>query len=260
MLFNKYVYHPFISCREETSYNSENHYLYLYLCLNQLVNNLKIYKMIILDDGNLVPSPNNNLYHASIVEKHSLIIPDTSYIQQLGLSTKVIAHTDKGNKIEILKFHLNTISFYLIDNNKAPIQLFPNNELCSERSDKIGLKPNSFIPLYNCHGCTFLDGEFWINPYIFENDASGRNVNKKNIEILLDDEYTKVNENEIWDIAVFKNNNNNIVHSIRIKEGKIISKYDLFYESTHNLINEIELERYGGVENVNIDYFKKNNY
>lgn len=206
----------------------------------------------------LISKQRNNLYHVARIINHSLRIADTSYIQQLALSTEAIVKTDKNNNIEILNFHSNTISFYLIDPFKAPIQLFPNNELSTERSVEIGLNTNSFIPLYNCHGCTFAESQCWINPYIFEKNAFGQIINRKNIEVILDDEYIKVNKDEIWDIAVFRKKiDNSIVHSVRKKEGKIISKYDIFYESSHNSIDEIEFNRYGGIENLDIYFFKE---
>ena len=215
--------------------------------------------MKIFEDGILMSMPGNNLYYADKIINHSLKIAEKSYIQRLALSTEAIVKTDKNNNIEILNFHSNTISFYLIDLFKAPIQLFPNNELSTEGSVEIGLKTNSFIPLYNCHGCTFAEGKCWINPYIFEKDAFGQIIKrKKNIEVILDDEYIKVNKDEIWDIAVFRKKiDNSIVHSVRKKEGKIISKYDFFYESSHNSIDEIEFKRYGGIENLDIYYFKE---
>ena len=217
------------------------------------INNSPTEKLIFVPKSGLMISNDR-------VESHGLTIPNNKIIVQFGQFILGDLETDAGRKIEVMKRLPESYSIHLIlpiARNIAatmPIRLFPNSEITTG----VIVPNNYFLPYYNCHGCCFGEGEYYINPLACSMDNQGRmQLNKPNLEILLHDEYEIVEEKDNWDIGIFKNSANEILHSVKRQNGKVISKYDLFHEESHNDISQVDIARYG---NGIFHYYKTKKY
>lgn len=181
------------------------------------------------------------------MENHGIELPAGKWIHILGLFTLGYLETDSGNNIEVARRVPGSTLIHLVTQDAAmniqslPVRLYPD----PEETDLIEIPENCFNPLYNCHGLTFGDSEYWINPLASRIDNGRMVLDRPNIRTLLDDEYKQVEETENWDIAVLLNENNDIVHSVKRIGDDILSKYDDYQLKTHTTIEDVEDERYG---------------
>lgn len=188
---------------------------------------------------------------------HGLILPTGKVVLERGLF--ILGHllTDKGRKIEAalripdtFDYHSCAIDASMVNYFK-PIRLFPNPEI----NDEVQVPDNLFNPYYNCHGYSFANSEYWINPLASKME-NGRMVSAfPNVDIILEDEYTKEDSQAEWDVAVFRNSKNEILHSVRKEGGKINSKYDAYRNISFDRIEDVDTKVYG----TGTFYFYKKN-
>jgi len=189
------------------------------------------------------------MYEAAECVNHGLELHENKLLWSMGLYTIGYLKTDKGRKIEAARrksgsyqIHLGSSQDYE-GKNKEPISIYPD----TEPNDEITIPDNFFQPYFNCHGLTFADSEYWINPVVFERMPNGSlRVVSENIKILLEDEYVEVNSNDIWTVAVLFNSNNEIVHSVKREKDRIFCKYDGYQLEKYKTIEEVEIDRYNG--------------
>jgi hypothetical protein len=109
---------------------------------------------------------------------HGLQLPGGKTLLETGLF--VLGHliSNKGNNIEVAYRKRGSFAVHLVAYDAAkvvnpiPIRVYPNFESTDEISEPIDL----FIPYYNCHGCTFGDRHYWINPEASSIDKNGKMV------------------------------------------------------------------------------------
>jgi hypothetical protein len=178
---------------------------------------------------------------------HGLNLPTGKVVLERGLFILGHLWTDKGKKIEAALRIPNTFDYHscAIDASKVdyfkPIRLFPNPEANSE----VNIPDNLFSPYYNCHGLSFANSEYWINP-VASKMENGRMVPSiPNVEIILEDEFIKVDSQSDWDVAVLRNTKNEILHSVRKEGGKINSKYDAYRKISFDRIEDVDISVYG---------------
>lgn len=175
------------------------------------------------------------------LRNHGLQVPEAKFLHCLGVYIEGHLETDRGRRIEAALRKTGSYSIYLCSEpwyqgeSKKPIRLFPDPEPTTE----ISFPENYFLPYFNCHGYTFGDGEFWINPVSYKRDTQQPGCYVKNpqgerviethsIEVILEDEYLEVAENDGWDVAVLSNQVDGIVHSVKRENGIVLSKYDSY--------------------------------
>lgn len=205
----------------------------------------------------LVFEPKSGLmYEAAMCINHGLELPKDKFLWSMGIYTDGFLETKNGRKIEVARRKLGSYQIHLAatpeytETKKEPILLFPDSEI----NEEVTVPENFFLPYFNCHGFTFADSEYWINPMCFERDLNG-NISSKaeNIRILLEDEYYQVTSEKKWDVAILLNFNNEIVHSVKRENHIIFSKYDGYQLEKYNRIEDVEIQRYG---NGNFKFFK----
>lgn len=191
------------------------------------------------------------MYEATVCVNHGLELQKNKFLWSMGLYTNGYLKTNKGRKIEAARrksgsyqIHLGSSPEYR-GKSKEPICVYPNVELNKEIS-----VPNKFFqPYFNCHGLTFADSEYWINPFVGELMPDGSTkVISDNIKLLLEDEYVQVNDKDDWEVAVLFDFDNKIVHSVKREKEVIYCKYDGYQLEKYNNIEKVDIERYGGGE------------
>ncbi|MBI2281727.1 MAG: hypothetical protein HYU68_13715 [Bacteroidetes bacterium] len=189
---------------------------------------------------------------------HGLILPKGKIVLERGLFILGHLETDKGRKIEAALRIPETFDYHscAIDASKVdyfkPIRLFPNPEINGE----VVVSNDLFNPYYNCHGQSFGKSEYWINP------LASKIVNNRmasafpNVDIILEDEFMNVDSKSDWDVAVLRNNKNDILHSIHKENGRIYSKYDAYRKISFDKIEDVDISVYG---NGIFKFYKKIN-
>jgi hypothetical protein len=178
---------------------------------------------------------------------HGLTLPTGKVVLERGLFILGHLETDKGRKIEAALRIPETFDYHscAIDASKVkyfkPIRLFPNPETNSE----VVIPYDLFNPYYNCHGQSFGNSEYWINP-MASKMVNGRMESAfPNVDIILDDEFTKVDSQSNWNVAVFRNNKNEILHSVQKQNGRITSKYDAYRKLSFDKMEDVDVSVYG---------------
>lgn len=188
------------------------------------------------------------MYETSVCINHGLNLPEDKFLWSMGLYTDGFLETNKGHKIEAARrklgsyqIHLGTTSEYT-GISKEPICVFPDIELNPE----IDIPKNFFLPYFNCHGHTFAENEFWINPMCYQMNNGNIISISENIRILLEDEFIEVDIQENWSVAILLNSNNDITHSVKRENGVLSSKYDGYKLEFYDHISQVETNRYNG--------------
>jgi hypothetical protein len=179
---------------------------------------------------------------------HGLNLPEGKYILERGIFILGHLETNKGNLIEAhlrfpatFDYHVcSCVDGDLVSNNK-PIRLFPN----AEKNAELIAPSDLFNPWYNCHGLTFANSEYWVNPKACKLENGKMVMAHSNVDLILDDEFEEVESHSDWDVAVFRDRNNEISHSVRRENNKIISKYDGYRRITFDKIEDVDVSMYG---------------
>jgi hypothetical protein len=189
---------------------------------------------------------------------HGLNLPNGKVVLERGLFILGHLETDKGRKIEAALRIQDTFDYHscAIDaknmGNYKPIRLFPNPEINNE----VVVPNDLFNPYYNCHGYSFANSEYWINPLASKMVDHKMILAFPNLDILLEDEFTKVDSKHDWEVAIFRNNKNEILHSVGKENGKIVSKYDAYKKISFENIDEVDVSVYG---EGSFDFYKRIN-
>lgn len=196
------------------------------------------------------------MYDSSVAINHGLKLPPNKFLFSTGVYINGYLQTDKGRRIEGALRKAGSFMIHLCADtpytgaSKEPIRLFPNPEI----NDEVNVPNDFFLPYYNCHGCTFADSQYWINPMRFNIDDSGRITPvSENIKILLEDEYVEVDSGESWNAAILINRNNEIIHAVKQRNGQVFSKYDGYQLEVYEDIEQVDISRYG---NGNFKFYK----
>jgi hypothetical protein len=187
------------------------------------------------------------MYITAQCVNHGLCLPVGKVLLERGLFILGNLETDRGRKIEAAKRIVESFDYYCCaleaseSDNFLPFRVFPRGEHCSE----IEVPEDLFNPAYNCHGHTFAHNEYWINPLASISQNGVMTPINPNVDIILEDEYIKVDYSQNWDIAVFRNYKNEILHSILNQNGIITSKYDSYKKISCDDIKSVDTSVYG---------------
>lgn len=178
---------------------------------------------------------------------HGLELPKGKQLYSQGIFTNGFLETNGGAKIQAAKRKSDSYLIHLVTAcdydgpSLEPIRLLPN----AEPQNEVDIPNDFFRPLFNCHGCTFGDSEYWINPVKDDRDRDGKIVpSGDNVNLILNDEYEVVDKDECWDVAVFYDAQSNIVHSVRRKDGLILCKYDQYQLMRLKTLDEMDFNKY----------------
>jgi hypothetical protein len=187
---------------------------------------------------------------------HGLILPTGKVVLERGLFILGHLETDKGRSVEAALRIPETFDYHscAIDASMAnyfkPIRLFPN----PEKNGEVSVPDDLFNPYYNCHGQSFGNSEYWINPMASKMVNGRMESTFPNVDIILEDEFTKVESQSDWSVAIFRNNKNEILHSVHKENGRIISKYDAYRRLSFDIIEDVDVSVYG---NGTFDFYER---
>lgn len=202
--------------------------------------------MIRLANGSLQFEPfgvTNNT--AGSVINHGLNLPNQGAILEMGVFTNGYLRTNAGRNVEAQRRKIDSFSYHLCYFDAGavadpePIRLYPNPE-----PNNLNIPDNLFLPAYNCHGFAFGDSHYWINPIATVPINGANPVFNRNIEVILEDEFGQVGEEEGWDVAIFTHDNGHIAHSLKRDNGIVYSKFDNYQLVNYNSFENVDMARY----------------